>query len=84
MKPISYGDGIGMIGGLVFRHGVALLAGEDAPASGATGKGAGFAGPGSIYYQTSGQRWVNQGTKDVPDWRANPPSSSASPSVSPS
>lgn len=84
MRKFTIGRGIAMLGGLVFAHDVALLAGVDAPVSGATGKGAGFAGPGSIYYQTNGQRWVNLGTKDIPDWRANPPSSSASHSVSPS
>jgi hypothetical protein len=84
MRKFTIGRGIAMLGGLQFAHGVTLLAGPDAPVSGVNGTGYRFAGPGSVYYQTTGQRYVNLGTSALPDWRANPPSSSASPSVSPS
>jgi hypothetical protein len=82
------GDSIARVGGVLLRNprsrppGILLFDGVEPPTDGVTG--AGVAGPGSIFFQTNGQRWVNRGTKAAPVWSGNPPSSSASPSVSPS
>lgn len=42
-----------------------------APTNGASGDGAGFAGPGSILCSDSGQSYTNTNTKASPTWTAN-------------
>ena len=77
------GDGFAMAWGLAFRTtGLAILDGVGPPTSGTTGTGAGVAGPGSVYFQTNGQQWVNQDTKANPSWVGRMPSASISPSSS--
>lgn len=76
-----------LVGAVVLKNGVALFDGTTAPVNGVTG--AGFAGPGSLYFRTSGKIYSNTGTKASPTWTAAvitlaSESPSASPSKSPS
>jgi len=61
-------------GHLVFNNDVALITGDPAPTDGASGTGAGFAGPGSIYVRinpTNAKLYINggAGTKASPVWK---------------
>ncbi len=48
---------------------VSFLTGEGDPDDGDTGTGAGFSGPGSLYFDiTGGAAWINGGTKAEPTW----------------
>lgn len=51
------------------KNGVFLAVDAGAPTSGATGTGAGFAGPGSDYTDiNTGNLYINIGTKAIPQW----------------
>ena len=81
--------GTALVGAVCLRNGVVLFDGIDPPVNGTSGTGAGFAGPGSVYFRTSGKQYVNIGTKSSPVWQATiiaaaSPSPSTSPSKSPS
>jgi len=53
-------------------NGVFNLAGTGTPTNGTSGTGAGFAGPGSFYFDyTNGIAYVNRGTKLSPTWASH-------------
>lgn len=57
--------------GVHIGAGVWIFQGTAAPTDGASGTGAGFAGPGSLYVRTSGSNsklFINTGTKAAPTW----------------
>lgn len=58
-------------------NGVIDIVGTASPTSGASGTGAGFAGPGSIYFSTTnGAKWMNFGTMSTPQWVQTMPAAS--------
>lgn len=62
---------IGADGGLYAGNNCWIISVSGAPSNGASGTGAGFAGPGSIAMSTSGQSYTNTNTKASPTWTAN-------------
>jgi len=58
-------------GGLYVGNDVWVRSGVGAPTDGASGTGAGKAGPGSLYMDataTTGKLYINTGTKASPTW----------------
>lgn len=58
------------LGGITFDNGVHMLPpAAGAPTDGASGTGAGYAGPGSLYINiTAGKLYTNTGTAASPTW----------------
>jgi len=59
---------------IIFPNDVSLITGDPAPTDGASGTGAGFAGPGSLYIRinpTNAKIYINggAGTKASPVWK---------------
>ena len=64
-------DGTFKVGRLVIKQNVLFLSGSGAPTNGASGTGAGIAGPGSLYVDTdngAGNHYRNTNTQASPTW----------------
>lgn len=68
MGIFNLGRGTGRIGAILLQNGVMIFDGTTAPVDGASGTGAGKANPGSWYFRTNGDAFVNVGTRAVPVW----------------
>lgn len=71
-RPAQYTKGgLGAEAGVMFGDGVWQFAAAGVPTDGTTGTGAGWAGTGSLYVNTTaGTLYQNTGTKASPTWTA--------------